>query len=250
VLTRPLSGDDEADTIESYFVSECVSLFGPDPLVEWCAVTSGLNGEHLERATTRPELARALARSAQTGHGLPEIVEALNAFASEDRPGKPPVVSEWARHRISVENVREGDSYSEYDGVIGERALKSILDAAYVTHTFSASELNVYGHCPFRFFALRVLGPPTSACDRPGRDLWEIRLSSAPNLMRFRYRQGRRDGFLPPADPPMRCRIPPATRIPSALQGGGTLLRPGHRLPVASRSTVWSSRTFVLDLSA
>jgi ATP-dependent helicase/nuclease subunit B len=158
VLCRPLGSDDGAETIASYFLDECVVVFGRSAELTQVAFTAGFDGEHLERATTVTELARSLGRVKRTGRGTQAIVDALEAFAREDRPGRTPVVSSWALARVEIEGVREGDVFSEFDGAIRNSILRGLLDGAFATHTFSASELNVYGHCPFRFFALRVLG--------------------------------------------------------------------------------------------
>jgi ATP-dependent helicase/DNAse subunit B len=158
VLCRPLVGDDEAETIASYFIDECATVFGRDRGLETVLFTAGFDGEHLERSTTPLELARSLGRLRRNGNGNPEAVDALGEFAREDRPGRTPAISEWALARIDIELLREGDGFSEFDGTIRSSALRHLLDGAFVAHTFSASELNVYGHCPFRFFALRVLG--------------------------------------------------------------------------------------------
>lgn len=161
VLCRPLAGDDEADAGASYFITEIETVLGrrfgcvPAP--------SGFDGETLVDASTPGELARALARAMAGGAPGPErphpaIVAALAELAAEERPGGVAIVSESARRRIAVERLRDGHEFSVYDGVIESEDLRELLTRAYARHFFSASELNAYGHCAFRFFAERVLG--------------------------------------------------------------------------------------------
>jgi ATP-dependent helicase/DNAse subunit B len=155
VLCRPLAGEDGDETIMSYFVHECEKLAGARPLA---------TVETLECASTAGELARALVRAeCRARLGRPsgvsaEIVGALGAFAREARPGRAPIISPSVQRRIEIECVRDGEAYSEFDGLISSDALRAIVSDAYGSHTFSASELNVYGNCAFRFFLDRVLG--------------------------------------------------------------------------------------------
>src|SRR6185369_8611128 len=68
------------------------------------------------------------------------------------------LISEPARRRIAIERERGGLSFGNFDGVVGDASLIATLRKHYgAGHVFSASELSLYGRCPFKFFAEKVL---------------------------------------------------------------------------------------------
>jgi ATP-dependent helicase/DNAse subunit B len=161
-LTRPLADDGGGETTPSQFLVEVERVLGSGE-IEYRDAPTGFDGETLLVATTPGELARAVVRAewhANAGGDaripLP-VLAALGRFAREERPGWPAALSESAVRRIDVERNRETRAFDEFDGRIGDRTLRRILHENYSNHTFSASELNEFGNCSFRFFVRRIL---------------------------------------------------------------------------------------------
>ena len=68
------------------------------------------------------------------------------------------ILSEAAGRRIEIERERGGPSFGRFDGVVTSTRLLESLGGQYgAGHDFSASELSLYGKCPFKFFAEKVL---------------------------------------------------------------------------------------------
>ncbi|HJZ66905.1 MAG TPA: PD-(D/E)XK nuclease family protein, partial [Blastocatellia bacterium] len=90
---------------------------------------------------------------AQAAGNFPQevIVRLAKAFEREYLSGS-------ARARIAIERQRASRWFGKFDGVIGDAGLVERLRDKYgADHTFSASELSLYGKCPFKFFAEKVL---------------------------------------------------------------------------------------------
>src|SRR5262249_22217497 len=103
--------------------------------------------------------AKAASESDATAITVPTaVLAAFERFATQRRPGQPAILSPAALRRIDVERGRETGGFDEYDGLIADEGLRDLLDERYEQHTFSASELNEFGDCAFRFFLKRVLG--------------------------------------------------------------------------------------------
>jgi ATP-dependent helicase/DNAse subunit B len=67
-------------------------------------------------------------------------------------------LSELAARRIEIERERGGRWFGEYDGIVTDASLLDRLARDYgAEHVFSASELSLYGKCPFKFFAEKLL---------------------------------------------------------------------------------------------
>jgi superfamily I DNA/RNA helicase len=162
-LCRPLAGDDDAETIPSYFLAEIERAIG-GPTRE-ARATPGFNAELLCEATTAAELARSVARARRIAEDEPArcpapraVLDALARFAMQRRPGAAPILTASAERRIDVEHRREIGGFDEYDGLVANDLLRHRLAHAFAAHVFSASELNEFGNCGYRFFLKRVLG--------------------------------------------------------------------------------------------
>jgi RecB family exonuclease len=162
-LCRPLADDADADTIPSVFIAEVERALGAN--LETVVTSAGFDAETLLDASTPGELATAVVRARSAvefdptrGRVEPTTLEALERFAREDRPGQPAILSPSAVRRIGVERAREAGGFDEFDGLLRNDLLRHLLASAYAKHVFSASELNEFGNCGFRFFLKRVLG--------------------------------------------------------------------------------------------
>ena len=159
-LSRPLVLEDGSETVASYYVQELARAIAPARINKEIA-RSDFDGRSLFESSRPSELAVSLVRqeerllqSWQRGDNFPaETIARLMAAACTQG-----IVSEAARCRIEIERERGGSSFGRFDGVITNKRLIECLKQQYgVGHDFSASELSLYGKCPFKFFAEKVL---------------------------------------------------------------------------------------------
>jgi len=83
---------------------------------------------------------------------LPRVTRLLS-LARNDR-----YISDAALRRIEIERERSSAKFGPYDGEITDPHLLDVLKRKFGSEfVHSASGLSVYGNCPYRFFAQRVL---------------------------------------------------------------------------------------------
>jgi ATP-dependent helicase/DNAse subunit B len=159
-LSRPLVLEDGSETVGSYYVEELARAIAPARINKEIS-RSDFDGRSLFESSRPSELAMLLVRqeerlqqSWRRGDNFPaETIARLMAAACTQG-----IVSEAARCRIEIERERGGSSFGRFDGVITNKRLIEWLKQQYgVGHDFSASELTLYGKCPFKFFAEKVL---------------------------------------------------------------------------------------------
>ncbi len=161
-VTRPITGDDDGDTIPSYFLAEVERATGVALRAD--VFVPGFNAEHLLDASTSVELARSVVRAREIVPDVAarlgvtaDVVAALDAFARAADGSSRSVVDASTLRRIDVEKRREDGPFDEFDGRIADPALRARIDEAFRLHTYSATELSEFGNCGFRFFSKRVL---------------------------------------------------------------------------------------------
>jgi len=124
-------------------------------------VRRDFDGSELEAASTPAELAVSVVRQqerrrhrASRETALPSAsIESLIRWAA----GRA-YLSGSALDRIAVERERAGGFFGRFDGIISEaRLIEMGRERLGAEHVFSASELGLYGKCPYKFFAQRVL---------------------------------------------------------------------------------------------
>jgi ATP-dependent helicase/DNAse subunit B len=159
-LTRPLVMEDGSETVASYYIEELARAVAPAKINKE-TLRNDFDGRTLFDASRTSELAMLLVRQderrrhrAQRDGNFPnDVIGRLVPAACELG-----YLSESARRRIAVERERGGGGFGKFDGVIGSATLIERLREQYgVEHDFSASELSLYGKCPFKFFAEKVL---------------------------------------------------------------------------------------------
>ena len=159
-LTRPLVMEDGSETVASYYIEELARAIAPAK-IDKETLRSDFDGRTLFDASRPSELAMLLVRQderrrhrAQRAGNFPnEVIARLVLSACELG-----YLSESATRRIAIERERGGFGFGKFDGVIGSATLIERLREQYgVEHDFSASELSLYGKCPFKFFAEKVL---------------------------------------------------------------------------------------------
>lgn len=159
-LTRPAVLEDGSETVASYYIEELRRAAGAER-VKTEPARRDFDGRTLFESSRQSELATLLIRQeerlrhrAQRRSNFPAaLIKRLISEAS-----KKGYLSDAARRRTVIERERGGRGFGKFDGVIGDPSLISALGKQYGTgHVFSASELSLYGRCPFKFFAEKVL---------------------------------------------------------------------------------------------
>lgn len=159
-LTRPLMLGDDSETVASYYIDELRRAIAP-LRIETEIVRRDYDGKNLDDASSTTEMKVGLVRQQERhlhrgakGCLLPQSrITRLLTLARNDG-----FLSEGALRRIEIERERSGPHFSRYDGEITDPDLLHLLKLKFGSDFIhSASGLSVYGNCPYRFFAQRVL---------------------------------------------------------------------------------------------
>lgn len=159
-LTRPLLLGDDSETVASYYIDELRRAIAPYRF-EAETIRRDYDGKHIVDASTTEELKTGLVRQQERHlhHGekaalLPQPrIRRLLTLARNDG-----FLSAAALQRIEIERQRAGPRFGAYDGEITDPDLLKLLTQKFgPDFVHSASGLSVYGNCPYRFFAQRVL---------------------------------------------------------------------------------------------
>ncbi|MFY9556194.1 MAG: PD-(D/E)XK nuclease family protein, partial [Blastocatellia bacterium] len=159
-LSRPLVREDGSETVASYFIEELGRAIVPHEIKRE-VVRTDFDGRRLFESSRNSELAVLLVRQeerrrhpAQREGNFPnEVIASVKALAYERG-----FLTDSARRRIAIERKRSSRAFGEFDGALSDVSLISRLTDKYgAGHVFSASELSLYGKCPFKFFAEKVL---------------------------------------------------------------------------------------------
>ena len=159
-LTRPLALDDGTETVASYYIDELRHAVAPTEIkVE--RIRRDFDEANLFESSSASELAISLVRqSEQHLHpaGRKNLLPQpqIDRLISQAESGG--YLSPSARRRIQIEHERAGRSFGPYDGEITHPDLISMLGEEFGPQfPHSASGLSLYGNCPYKFFASRVL---------------------------------------------------------------------------------------------
>jgi len=159
-LTRPLLLGDDSETVASYYVDELRRAIAPFRL-ETEIVRRDYDGKNLADAANTTEMKVGLVRQ-QERHlhrgkkesllPQPRITRLLTLARNDG------ILSDAALRRIEIERERASPRWGTYDGEITDPDLLRLLNLKFgPDFVHSASGLSVYGNCPYRFFAQRVL---------------------------------------------------------------------------------------------
>jgi ATP-dependent helicase/DNAse subunit B len=159
-LTRPLLLGDDSETVASYYVDELRRAIAPFRL-ETEIVRRDYDGKNLADAANITEMKVGLVRQQErhlhrgkkeTLLRQPRITRLLTLARNDG------FLSDAALRRIEIERERASPRWGTYDGEITDPDLLRLLNLKFgPDFVHSASGLSVYGNCPFRFFAQRVL---------------------------------------------------------------------------------------------
>jgi len=159
-LTRPLMLGDDSETVASYYIDELRRAIAPRRL-ETEIIRRDYDGKDLDDAATTTEMKVGLVRQQERhlhrgAKGIllpqPRIVRLLTLARNDG------FLSDAALRRIEIERERAGPYFGAYDGEITDPDLVHLLKLKFGSDFIhSASGLSVYGNCPYRFYAQRVL---------------------------------------------------------------------------------------------
>jgi ATP-dependent helicase/DNAse subunit B len=159
-LTRPLMLGDDSETVASYYIDELRRAIAPYKF-ETEIVRRDYDGKHFGDVSSPTEMKVALVRQQERhlhrGHreGLLPQSRILRLLTLARNDG---FLSDAALRRIEIERERSGPRWGPYDGEITNPDLLKLLhDKFGPDFVHSASGLSVYGNCPYRFYAQRVL---------------------------------------------------------------------------------------------
>jgi ATP-dependent helicase/nuclease subunit B len=158
-LSRPLVKEDGSETVASYYIEEIARAIAPTQLIR-DTIRRDFDGSSLFESSRPGELALLVVRQEErrshyaqrNGNFAPDVIARLVGNLSALS-----FVSDSARQRIAIERERGGLLFGDFDGRVNESALVEKLKNQYGLRPFSASELSLYGKCPFKFFAEKVL---------------------------------------------------------------------------------------------
>ncbi|HKN84047.1 MAG TPA: PD-(D/E)XK nuclease family protein, partial [Pyrinomonadaceae bacterium] len=159
-LTRPLLLGDDSETVASYYIDELRRAVAPFR-IETEIVRRDYDGKNLLEVANATEMKVGLVRQ-QERHfhrgpkkallPQPRITRLLTLARNDG------FLSDAALRRIEIERERAGPRFGPYDGEITNPDLLRLLhDKFGPDFVHSASGLSVYGNCPYRFYAQRVL---------------------------------------------------------------------------------------------
>ena len=159
-LSRPLLLEDDTETVASYYIDELRRAIAPYR-VETEMIRRDYDGKNLAAASTTNDMKIGLVRQqerhlhrGQRENLWPQPrIKRLLTLARNDG-----FLSDSALRRIEIERERCGPFFGPYDGIITDPDLLKLLKQKFgPDFVHSASGLSVYGNCPYRFFAQRVL---------------------------------------------------------------------------------------------
>ena len=160
-LTRPLMLGDDSETVASYYIDELRRAVAPLK-VETETIRRDYDGKNIANVSTTTEMNISLVRQqerhlhrGQKASLLPQPrLTRLLSLARNDG-----FLSHAALRRIEIERERAlSVQFGAYDGVVTDQDLLQLVKLKFGSDfVHSASGLSVYGNCPYRFFAQRVL---------------------------------------------------------------------------------------------
>ena len=158
-LTRPLMLEDDSETVASYYIDELRRAIHPVEL-EPESVRPDYDGKEIEDVSNSDQLNVTLVRQQERHRHageeplLPQPrIKRLLTLARNDG-----FLSDSALRRIEIERERASRLFGPYDGLITHPDLLALLQQRFgPEYVHSASGLSVFGNCPYRFFAQRVL---------------------------------------------------------------------------------------------
>ncbi|MEO8435149.1 MAG: PD-(D/E)XK nuclease family protein, partial [Pyrinomonadaceae bacterium] len=159
-LTRPLVLDDGTETVASYYIDELRQAIAPLALKSE-RIRRDFDQLSLFDSSSATEVAVSLIRQSERRQQTTTKKDLLPLSQIEQmisQAAELGYLSASALRRVEIERERSGTGFGPYDGQITDPDLINMLREEFGTQfPHSASGLSLYGNCPFKFFAQRVL---------------------------------------------------------------------------------------------
>lgn len=190
-LTRPDADSLDTETVESYFLEEVrrafPTRFKEEDSENIVKAPKGYDGSQLPAATTTRELVRAAAAAEHRRERGETVILHEEYYSSRDLLDDGQKIETIFKHakkagylgfeteqRLAIEKFRTGPEFTPFDGRIESPELRQLLSDRFgPARIFSATEMNEFGNCGFRFFSSRVLrlrARVTAALDLQNQD--------------------------------------------------------------------------------
>ncbi|HYF76967.1 MAG TPA: PD-(D/E)XK nuclease family protein [Symbiobacteriaceae bacterium] len=188
IFTRSLADADGTALLPSVFWEESLTQGAPVEKIPNTEVTP----PHLDRVFSPGELMQRLIQVLR--HGSPDPAEV--DLAAQLTPIAPPDLAP----RIEAEDARRSPRYTAHDGRLTDPETLSRLKAKVgQSHRYSASELETYAACPFRYLGERLLRLEAAEEEEPDLDAAEVGTALHHILAEF-YRTPNLDLHTPQAE--------------------------------------------------
>ncbi len=159
-LTRPALLEDGTETVASYYIDELRRAIAPMEITSE-VVRRDFDGNEIFSSSTSSELARALIRREERerhGSYSSRLLQSADIERHLRWAKEKGMLSDSALRRIEIERSRSGRFFGPFDGQITDPNLLKLLEQRFGPgHIHSASGLSLYGNCPYKFFASRIL---------------------------------------------------------------------------------------------
>jgi ATP-dependent helicase/DNAse subunit B len=160
-LTRPVVLSDGTETVESYYINEIRHALSPREIRTEKVRPGAIDPAKLGDCSTPTELVLAVTALTEENNSNGDMMHAAseNAFAKlNDWLLLQEVRTESEQRRVAAARERSGLGFGRFDGRITNELLKQAIRAKFNGHyLFSASQLGLYGACPFKFFSEKIL---------------------------------------------------------------------------------------------
>ncbi|OYT72423.1 MAG: hypothetical protein CFK52_05250 [Chloracidobacterium sp. CP2_5A] len=234
-LSYAAVGAEDKELAASSFLAEIARL-APETRPggqRYALVPKGYDGSQLLASTTKRELVRqVVAAVGRQRRGIPEkklltAGEAADAdrqlppleqlSAAQDYVARQGWQTDALNQRLAMEQARHGRRWTPFDGQLAAEDLRATLALRFNDeHVFSATALNEYATCPFRFFARRVLRLQprvTAALDLQAQDRGRL----LHDILRDAYRDATHDATQSRQGDPLQRKLDRLRQVAAAV---------------------------------
>ena len=232
-LSRSTASADGSALIGSSFWEEAMACLGrtePDLKLSGSEVTPA----HLDRVHAADELLQRLMQILRHGSDDPQETALALELLERGVPGTEPTLES----RVAAEDGRRSPAYTPWDGRITDpgvaAGLATRLDGG--NRRFSASELETYAACPFRYLGERVLAIREAEELEPDLDVREVG-SALHRILAAFYRIPGLDLLAPEAEQQLAALV--RTETGGMLAGLGPALQEAWRRQFHRQAMAW-----------
>jgi ATP-dependent helicase/nuclease subunit B len=173
-LSRSTAGAGGEALFASSFWEEamaCLGAIAPDRKLPGSEVAPA----RFDRVSSRGELLSHLVAVLRHGTDDPQEAALAAELLEHGVPGLAPDARAALDHRITVDDARRSPAYTPWDGRLTDPdVVARLAEMLAGDRRFSASELETYAACPFRYLGERVLAVREADAEEPDLDAREV----------------------------------------------------------------------------